>query len=176
MAYQVLFNKLSFQKTKEGQPTVPDGPEVIRVRGELVPDWVPTFQVSALASAGMVVFAADPDPVLRPIEEVPEQVRTPDQPVVLPSDPNGTAPTLADLVVVEDETPPVTDPDVPVTPTGDNPPAEPLPALPKQSDSKDVWEAYATRPQIGMALGEAEAMNKTDLVAEVKRRYAAATA
>ena len=175
MAYQVLFNKLSFQKTKEGQPTVPDGPEVIRVRGELVPDWVPTFQVSALASAGMVVFAADPDPVLRPIEEVPEQVRTPDQPVVLPSDPNGTAPTLADLVV-EDETPPVTDPDVPVTPTGDNPAAEPLPALPKQSDSKDVWEAYATRPQIGMALGEAEAMNKTDLVAEVKRRYAAATA
>jgi hypothetical protein len=176
MAYQVLFNKLAFQKTKEGQPTVPDGPEVIRTRGEMVPEWVPTFQVSALASAGMVVFAADPDPLLRPVEEVPVQVRTPDQPVVLPSDPQGTPPTLADLLVEDNEPAPVTDPDVPVTPTGENPAAEPLPPLPKQSDSKDVWEAYATRPQIGMPLGEAEAMNKTDLVAEVKRRHAAATA
>src|SRR5689334_4917319 len=89
MAYQVLFQRLAFQKTKDGDPTVPDGPEVVLNRGELVPDWVPTYHLSALFNAGMIVEVADEPRVdLVPVAAVPEQPRTPDQPAVLPSNPN----------------------------------------------------------------------------------------
>lgn len=175
MAYQVYFNKLAFQKTKDGQPTVPDGPEVILNRGELVPEWVPSGQVAALATAGMVVYSADPLPELVPVDAVAEQYRTPDQPAVLPSDPLGTSPVLGDLLS-DAPTDAPREPAEPLTPTPANPVVEPLPALPKDVDNKETWEQYATRPQIGMTSGDAEAMTKKDLIAEVKRRHAAATA
>lgn len=174
MPYQVMFAKLSFQPTKPGEPTVPDGPEETVLRGGLVPDYVPTYIVSALLNSGMIVPVAEPDPRVVPATQIPEQVRTPDQPAVLPSDPNGTPPVIADL-------PPVTTTDVPADPfpsgpSVDTPDTEPLPPLPRPADNKEAWETYAVRPQIGMTLGEAEAMNKTDLMNEVKRRHAAATA
>jgi hypothetical protein len=169
MAFIVLAAKLAFQKTKANDPKMPDGPEEIVSQGGKVPDYVPTYITSALASAGNVVWADD-QIELPEILPVPPQVRTPDQPAVLPSDPNGTPMTVGDLtpdtpadeVVVD--VPPVVEPE---------PAVAPLPDLPKTADSKDAWEQYATHPRIGMTLGEAEAMNKTDLMAEVKKRHAA---
>jgi hypothetical protein len=173
MPYIVLANRLAFQPTKPGEPTMPDGPEQIVHQGESVPDYVPTYVTAALASAGNVVWTDRSSVELFQPEPIPAQVRTPDQPVVLPSDPNGEALTVGDL------TPDAPVQDTPVTeapPSGDTEiPAEPLPPLPKAADNKDVWENYATRPQIGMTLGEAEAMNKKDLMAEVTERHNAAT-
>jgi hypothetical protein len=174
MPYIVLAGQLSFQKTKADDTRVPDGPEEIVRKGGQVPDYAPAFLVGALASAGLVVWAEDQRPDLVPFEELPAQVRTPDQPPVLPSDPNGTPPLLSDILTPDEQRPaeveggdvaPVVEPE---------PAVAPLPALPKAADSKDVWEQYATHPRIGMTLGEAEAKNKTDLMAEVKRRYEAA--
>lgn len=173
MPFIVLAPALAFQKTKPNSPTEPVGPEEVIQRGGTVPDYVPTYVTSALASAGSVVFA-DARPDLVPATEVPVQVRTPDQPPVLPSDPNGVPVLPSDLVT---ETPRETSTEAgnsEETPTVTSPPAE-LAAPPKSSDSKDVWEQYATHPRIGMTLEEAEAKNKTDLMAEVKRRYDAAT-
>ncbi len=175
MPYIVLAKQLAFQKTKTDSPTTPDGPEEIVKQGDQVPDYVPTFVTSALVSAGTVVYVDDkaelPQPALAALP-----VRTPDQPVVLPSDPDGVAPTVGDLTPVSEPTgSPDATPDVP--PAGvPAPPVAPLPALPKAADSKEAWEQYATHPRIGMTLGEAEAMNKTDLMTEVKARHAKAAA
>lgn len=156
MGYQVVFSKLDFQKSDPKNPTIPLGGPVTLNRGEFVPDWVPEHQINALLNAGMVVFAADPIPGLRPSTEDPAGVRTPDMPPVLPSDPNGVPPLLADRPSVK----------------GEQPVDDELPPLPKDSDNKETWEQYAARPLIGMTLAEAEAMNKRDLMAEVKRRHA----
>jgi hypothetical protein len=173
MPYIVLANKLAFQKTKPDNPTVPDGPEELVSRGSNVPDYVLTFQVAALAAAGQIVWANRPDPVLVPVDSQPPTGRTPDQPAVLPSDPNGTPVVLEDVLSDPATTPEAPGPAVNDPATG---PATPLPELPKAADNKDTWEQYSTLPQIGMTLGEAEAMNKTDLMAEVKTRHARATA
>lgn len=179
MPYIVLANQLSFQKTKDDDPRVPDGAEILVKKGERVPEWAPTFLISALDSAGLVVFAQETVPPFE-VGPVPAQPRTPDQPAVLPSDPNGTAPTLGDLIGSTEDPPLDEDFDNSVGPdgttVGHGTAANPLGPLPKTADSKDVWEQYAAHPSIGMTLGEAEAMNKTDLMAEVKRRHALASA
>jgi len=172
MPYIVLASKLAFQKTRADDPKVPDGPEVIVVKGGLVPDWVSTFQVSALTSAGLLAWANEPEAVVVP-EGVP-QVRLPEQPVILPSDPAGVPPVVGDLIVdVPDDRRDETMVDVPSV-TEPTPAVAPLPELPKASDSKDVWEQFATHPRIGLSLAEAEAMTKQNLMAEVKSRHAAA--
>lgn len=154
MAYQVVFQQLSFQPVDPDQPTVPSGPEEIVLRGGLVPDYVTTFQIAGLASAGMIVAVAEPDPGLVPADALPEQPRTPDQPTFLPNNPNSPPVTLGgDLGGA-----------------GEDPADEPV-QLPSASDKKEVWEAFAQRPEIGMTQGDAEAMNKTDLMAEVKTRF-----
>jgi hypothetical protein len=167
MAFVVLAQALSFQKTDPEHPTIPVAPEEIVERGGEVPAYVTTFTVSALANSGLVAYVDRPDPLIFPAHQVPAQVRTPDQPPVLPSDPNGVPLIQADLTpgpVADDEAAP------------DEQPADPpLPDLPKTADSKETWENYAQLPQIGMTQGAAEAMNKTDLMAEVKQRYAAAS-
>lgn len=71
MAHVVLFNRLAFQKHKldeNGNPTIePDGPEEIVYKGHPVPDYVPDWQLQALAQSGMIVPVADvPQPVARP--------------------------------------------------------------------------------------------------------------
>lgn len=157
MPYIVLKQRLAFQRTDPKNPTIPVGDEEIVERGGRVPDYVPTFIVSSLANAGDVVFADEPDPMVVPANQLAPQVRTPDQPTVLPSDPNGVPPLLGDPeepVVEEDE--------------GD------AVALPATGDRKEVWEAYAQRPEIGLTQGEAESMNKADLMAEVRARFDAA--
>lgn len=174
MPYIVLANKLSFQKTKDDDPRVPEGEALLVNKGERVPEWSPTFLISALESAGLVVFAQESVPPFE-VGPVPAQPRTPDQPIVLPSDPNGAAPTLGDLLAPVDETPVGTGEAGSGSSTDAADPAVPLGPLPKTADSKDVWEQYAAHPSIGMTLGEAEAMNKTDLMAEVKRRHALAS-
>lgn len=171
MAYQVLFRELAFQKTKEGEPTIPEGPEEVVQRGGLVPDYVPTWFIAALFNAGMIVEVADQPRVdLRPVGDVPEQPRTPEQPAVLPSNPN-SPPIMVETGQSQENGDPAA-----TLPAPDSTGAEPLPALPKPADNKEAWENYAQRPQIGMSQGDAEAMNKTDLMAEVKRRYEAAKA
>lgn len=72
MKHVVLFDRLAFQRHKldaDGNPTIEaDGPEDIVRRGHDVPDYVPEWQRTALANAGMIVAVAEvPAPV-----EVPE--------------------------------------------------------------------------------------------------------
>lgn len=164
--YLAVFNKLDFQKVDPANPRVPIGDPVTILRGEKVPEWATEFEINALINAGMITYAADVRPDLVPIDATPPQTRTADQPPVLPSDPNGVAPILADRTPATDQTGSSTDVEAPVDA------GEPLPPLPRNNESKDVWEAYAQHPLIGMTEAEAEGMNKTDLVAEVKRRHA----
>lgn len=159
MAFIVLAQKLAFQRTDPEQPTIAVGEEEIVERGQEVPGYVTAFTLSALANSGLVAYVDRPDPAIFPANQLPAQVRTSDQPPVLPSDPNGVPPLAADLT------------GTPVVDDGTG-----LPPLPATSDKKEVWEAYAQRPEIGLGQGEAEAMNKNDLMAEVKVRYAEATA
>lgn len=176
MPYIVLANRLAFQPVMPNDPRIPDGPEEVVEKGGVVPDYVTTFLISSLASSGLVVWADDTRPDLHPVDEVPAQVRTPDQPPVLPSDPQGTPPLLSDLVAADDSAADPVVVDVPPANEPDPAPA-PLAPLPKANESKDTWERYAAdNPQIGMTLEQAEAMNKTDLMAEVKRRHEAASA
>lgn len=86
MAHVVLFDRLAFQKHKlddAGKPTPePDGPEEIVFRGHPVPDYVPDWQLSALANSGMIVAVADvPQPVplpdLGPVPPVADDVVAP---------------------------------------------------------------------------------------------------
>lgn len=170
MPYLVLARALAFQPTKPGDPTVPSGPEELVERGQFVPDYVPAATVNALTAAGLLAWAERPDPQIVPFDSQAPQVRTPDQPVVLPSDPNGTPPLLGDLTGAGDEV--VVD----VEPATEPDPERQVPELPRASDSKEVWENYAQLPHIGMTQGEAEGMSKTALVSEVKDRYARATA
>lgn len=149
MGFIVLAQRLAFQRTDPNNPTIAVGEEEIVERGQDVPDYATTFTVSALANSGLVAYVDRPDPTMVPANQLAPQVRTPDQPPILPSDPNG-APFLIGGPVVEDV---------------------PFPAT---SDKKEVWESYAQRPEIGMTQGEAEAMNKNDLMAEVRARYDAA--
>jgi hypothetical protein len=172
MPYLVLARELAFQKTDPADPTVPVGPEELVTRGQFVPDYVPAATVNALSAAGLLAWAEAPDPAVIPFDSQPAQVRTPDQPVVLPSDPNGEAPLLADVLGDTGTSDVAFD----VTPVTEEQPGQQVPDLPKNSDSKETWENFAQLPIIGMSQGEAEAMNKTDLQAEVKKRYAAATA
>jgi hypothetical protein len=176
MTHRVFFNRLSFQKTNPDDPTQPVGDPVIVNRGEKVPDWVSPFQVNALVNAGMIVNTGDEKPVspvdtLKPFDEVPAQPRTPDQPDVLPSDPQGTP-----LKLVSD-TGTSADEDSSASSTA----AEELASVSKPSvrDSKEAWEAYAvngmTPVDQRMSQSEAESMTKPALMAEVNTREAAAS-
>lgn len=155
MPYIVLSQRLAFQPVDPNDPKMPTGPEEIVERGGEVPAYVPTFTVSALVNSGVIVYAERPDPAVFPANLAPAQPRTPDQPAMLPSDPNGTAPVLADLGV------------------GGEPPFEgDEPAqLPSAADKKEVWEFFAQRPEIGMTQADAESMTKANLMAEVTARY-----
>jgi hypothetical protein len=167
MGFIVLAQALAFQRTDPADPTLAVGDEEIVTRGGNVPDYVTTFTVSALANSGLVAYVDRPDPTIVPNSQLPAQVRTPDQPPVLPSDPNGVPPVLGDLFpgeTVEDGAPPA-------EPVKDDVEDAPLPAT---GDKKEVWEAYAQRPEIGLSQGDAEAMNKQDLMATVRARYDAA--
>lgn len=158
--------KLSLQKTKDDDPKVPVGDETIVEPGQELPDWTPTFMVNALSNAGMIVYAADRSAVVPGAEPIPAQPRTPDQPVVLPSDPNGTAPTLATL----------TDSTASTSSTTDESGSA---SKPDGRSSKADWERYAVSglPESQrMDQGEAESMSKSELMAEVKRREALAAA
>lgn len=174
MPYIVLAPKLAFQKVKANSPTEPDGPEEVVNKGGFVPDYTTEFLINTLSASGLIAYAEAQRPDLRPADELPPQVRTPDQPLVLPSDPNGVPSVLGDR---PEDTQPADDADDEVVPADPEPtgPVAPLPSLPKSTDNKEAWESYATLPQIGLTLAEAESKNKTDLMAEVKRRYEAAT-
>lgn len=85
MGHVVLFDRLAFQKHKldgAGNPTIePDGPEVIVYKGHPVPEWVPGWQLAALANSGMVVAVAEP----------PAPVQVPELGPQAPSGPSGPA-------------------------------------------------------------------------------------
>lgn len=168
MTYRVFFTKLNFQRTDPANPSVPIGDPVLVGRGEKVPDWVSPGQVNALLNAGMIVNTGDEGEVpayLRPESEIPPQPRTPDQPDILPSDPNGG------LLVLDGTVPPGegTFPDEPAPATSDPVVVD----RPSERDSKDEWEAYAV--SVGVPQSEAEAMTKAKLIDEVKRREAGTT-
>lgn len=162
MAYQVYFNALGFQRTDPKNPTVPVGEPITLSRGERVPNWVTPFQINALMNAGMIVEVGDDLRTdLVPVEAAPPAPRTPDQPDVLPSDPNGVPPTVGGQ-----------GPEAADDPDGTTDEATGQAVRPADRDSKEKWEAYA--PTVGIARADAEAMTKAELVAEVKRREGAA--
>lgn len=173
MPYVVLAARLAFQPVDPADPKMPTGAEELVDRGGFVPDYAPTGLINALDAAGLIVWTEQERPDLRPVGTEPEAPRTPDQPVVLPTNPNSPLMPIGDVVVTDTPADPVV---VDVPPADEQQPDRQVPALPKASDSKETWENYAQLPVIGMSQGEAEAMNKTDLMAEVKARYAAATA
>lgn len=151
MAFVVAFDRLAFQRHKldeAGNPTIePDGPEQIVRKGYKVPDYVPPWQLAALANSGMIAFVADPptpEPAPAPaLHAVPEAIplRTP----VTPVDPDA-----ADF-----------DPES----------AETVNPEPATGDSRAAWEEYATSQAVGMTEDEARGYrNKTDLIAAVAER------
>lgn len=167
MPFVVLAQALAFQETDPANPTIPIADEEIVERGGAVPDYVSTFTVSALANSGLVAYVNAPDPAIFPANQLPAQVRTADQPPVLPSDPNGVPFRIGDLAAPAPE--PVGGDVAPAPePVTDDAP------FPLASDKKEVWESYAQRPEIGMTQAEAETMTKAALMAEVNGRYDAA--
>lgn len=174
MTHRVFFNRLSFQKTDPNDPTQPVGDPVIVKRGDKVPEWVTPFQVNALVNAGMIVNTGDEEPVyptdaLKPFDEIPAQPRTPDQPDVLPSDPQGSPLKLvSDSGASADE-------DSSASSTAEQASV----TKPSVRDSKEAWEAYAvnglTPADRRMSQAEAEAMTKPALMAEVGKREADAS-
>lgn len=172
MAYVVLARQLAFQPVDPANPKVPTGPEEIIQRGSFVPDYAATGLINALDAAGLIVWADVERPDLVPVGSEPVQARTLDQPAVLPSDPNGVPMFVGDITPAADPEPAPGD----VPPPSEPDPAQQVPDLPRPSDNKETWENYAQLPHIGLSQAEAESMNKTDLMAQVRDRYAAATA
>jgi hypothetical protein len=115
--YVVYSNELAFQPANaDGTPA---GREEIVKRGAPVPEYVAPYVINALVSAGMIVFVAQPDPSIRPLEAEPLPPVSADQP------PGPSGPALADLG----------------TGMGDIAPAVPF-EKPKPNDSRSVWEQY----------------------------------
>jgi hypothetical protein len=157
---------------------------VIVSQGQRLPNNVSDFTINALKASGVIAFAADgpiPAPTVREVE-VPMQVRTQDQPPVLPSDPVGNR-VIAGEVPIQEAKPASAavdlgnlDPaDVVAFGAGvvagartagaDQEESTPDPAeveKPKVADKKEVWEAYAVSQ--GMPQAEAESATKTALV------------
>lgn len=156
MTLQVISTAVSVYHTqgvdKDGQPTAT---EHTYKRGQLLPDWVDSFQAFTLVSCGMAAEVGDePDGSLRPAEEDPAPVVLPEHG---PTTNTGSRPVFnTGGEVASDET---------------------LPALPEDSATKPVWEDYAVESlpsDYRMTRVEAEGYKKADLVAEVKSRYAEA--
>lgn len=155
MAHIVLFERLAFQKTKTddaGNPTIlPDGPEEIVAKGHRVPEYVPEWQLAALAQSGKIVAVADPVEILPP----PAPAFTIDA----PPPPDFAARVEANASAPDFE-------------SGGSA-TEPVPAAtePAPADSRAAWEEYATSPAVGMSQEEATGYrNKAELIAAVNGR------
>jgi len=123
MTHIVNSRELAFQRTKPGEPNIPDGPEEIVPKGGRVPDYVSLLQIAALESAGMIFpVADDAKPV---VDQVGPVAPTPVAPVVPPDAP---LPFF----------PPQDDGD-----GGDGAGLGPAAPLPKASDKREIWEDYA---------------------------------
>lgn len=154
MALQVLANGCSVY---EVVGTNEDGGKVVVnhafKRGDVLPDWVDESQRFVLVSSGMAAEVGDsPDGSVRPFNLEPHPV-VGDVANVTPVD-SGNAGTQATA-------------------------SEELAPLPQDTDTKYVWETYASsKLPVGQQMSrvEAESMKKQDLVNEVKARYDAATA
>lgn len=157
-------------------------------QGRKLPDNVAPFMVNALKSSGVIAYAADPstnigEPTVREVEP-PAQVRTQDQPPILPSDPVGNR------IISGEESPEEAQPEEAEVDTGNLDPAdlvgvaslggapdaggEPAaeesggePAKPKSGDSKQAWEEYAVSQ--GVDQGEAESLTKRELIARFEQ-------
>lgn len=182
MAYVVLSKELGVDLVdKDGVVTKQN---VIVGQGQKLPGNVSPFLINALKSGGVIAFVEDGPiamPVLRDLEP-PMQVRTPDQPPLLPSDPVGNrvlagevppgeAKPMAAQVELGNLDPQDTLGLVPGAVVGGTSPQQPAGTVlekPKAADNKEAWEAYAV--QVGIDEGEAQSMTKTDLRAEVEKR------
>jgi hypothetical protein len=158
MALQVVSPSVSVFKVlgvKDGQEQTE---EYVFQRGQILPDWVSSYQQFVLSQTGMCKQIGDfPDPALRAPVDMPAPVLMPEH------DPRtvlGTEVTEPMAVTRR-----VTDPGAGAAGGAASAPGE----LPSESDTKPVWEDYAV-DQLGMARGEAESMKKAELVKEVKTR------
>lgn len=151
MAHIVLASRLAFQKVREDDPKIPVGDEEIVTKGNRVPSYVSLFTISALEAAGAIVPVADNAEVV--VESVGPIEPIPTAPLPPADTPASFFPPSADVVEADEGL-------GPVAPAG---------ALPKASDKREVWEAYAIT--VGMTADEAaEFPNKTDLIAAVDER------
>lgn len=162
---------------------------VVIQQGRRLPDNVAPFMVNALKSSGVIAYAADPstnigEPTVREVEP-PAQVRTQDQPPILPSDPVGNR------IISGEESPDEAQPEEAAVETGNldpadlvgvaslggapdaggepaaEEPADGAPAKPKSGDSKQAWEEYAVSQ--GVDQGEAESLTKRELIARFEQ-------
>lgn len=155
---------------------------VIVPQGQRVPNNVAPHLLNALRSAGVLAFVDDgpiSTPTIREVEP-PMQVRTPDLPPELPSDPVGSRVATGE-VDAKDAKPATVqfelgnlDPKDTIglagggTVGGQKSGGEAADDKPKASDNKEAWEAYAVK--LGVPQGEAESMTKPKLQEAVAKR------
>jgi hypothetical protein len=162
MALQVVSPKIAVFKVlgvnDQGQE---ETEEMTFSRGELLPDWVSSYQQFVLTQTGMCRQVGDfPDPNLTRPEDRPA-------PVLLPEhDPRAVVGTA--VVAPKQVTAPAD-----AEGAGRATPAGELPDLPAEDETKPVWEDYAVK-HLGMSRNQAESQRKGDLVADVTKRHAAA--
>lgn len=178
MALQVIAAKVSVYEptgTNEfGQPTAVDH---VYERGQVLPDWVEGHQAFVLVNTGLAAEVGDqPDDRVRPYGVGPA-------PVILPEHNPMTVPgsgVVGPMVVTDSVDETETSKQFSANATGNTGDAGngELPNLPADNDTKFVWENFAVSklPEgERMTRAEAEAMKKSDLVAEVKARHEAAS-
>jgi hypothetical protein len=157
MALQVVSPSVSVYKVlgvKDGQEQTE---EHTFQRGEILPDWVNTYQQFVLTQTGMARQVGDfPDPALRAATQQPAPVLLPEHDPRTVLGTNVTQPALVTKRVTGEEEPPTRS-------SGEEP---------SETDNKPVWEDYAVE-SLGMKRTEAESLKKADLVKEVRRRQAA---
>lgn len=166
MALQVVSPAINVYRVtgvKDGQEQVEE--QTFR-RGDILPSWVSTSQQFVLTQTGMARQVGDfPDPALVAASEEPA-------PVILPEHiPQAVVGSEVTGPAVVTGTAPAADAGAGAEPAAD---VQPLADMPKESDTKPVWEDAAV--SLGMKRGEAEGMRKADLMAEVNRRQEAALA
>jgi hypothetical protein len=179
MGYAVYLDRLSFQKVDA--TGMPEGDPEIVTRGQQVPDYVRPFELHALRSAGAIVDMgsdAEEDDTPR-FAELPPALPNPEIPPTLAGGPvlHSLDAGPEGLEAREGVSVPVGSGDAEQArleqAEQDREQGEPFiaPSKPTPRDSKAAWEDYAET--VGMDRGEAESMNKQELIAAVEAREAA---
>ena len=123
-------------------------------RGDILPDWVSSYQQFVLTQTGMARQVGDlPDPNLVPPQDMPTPTMLPEH---TPSAIVGSGVSTSEVVATG--------------PAGGAPAGSADDELPAESANKPVWEDFAVDHGY-LTRNKAESMRKADLVAEVTRMH-----